>query len=126
MTHSFQTRRYPVLLCLSSDGRSRFEGGVDPAFLGDATAIVTAHILAICGGTPSAVTRAGTPPAEVKTIDYGPALSATLGGIAIAPERQKDILAALGFSVIEQGGRWQVSVPSWRRDRKGTRLNSSH
>ena len=56
----------------------RFERGVDPAFLDDATAIVTAHILAICGGTPSAVTRAGTPPAGVKTIDYDPALSATL------------------------------------------------
>lgn len=103
-------------LGLSSDARSRFERGVDPAFLDDATAIVTAHILNICGGNPSTVTRAGTPPAEVKTIDYDPALSATLGGIAIAPERQQEILAALGFSVIEQGGRWQVSVPSWRRD----------
>jgi phenylalanyl-tRNA synthetase beta chain len=103
-------------LALTSDARSRFERGVDPAFLDDATAIVTAHILAICGGTPSTVTHAGTPPAEVKTIDYDPSLSATLGGIAIAPERQKEILAALGFSVIEQGGRWQVAVPSWRRD----------
>jgi phenylalanyl-tRNA synthetase beta chain len=103
-------------LALTSDARSRFERGVDPAFLDDATAIVTAHVLAICGGTPSAVTRAGTPPAEVKTVDYDPALSATLGGIAIAPERQQEILAALGFSAIEQGGRWQVAVPSWRRD----------
>lgn len=103
-------------LALTSDARSRFERGVDPAFLDDATAIVTGHVLAICGGTASAVTRAGTPPAEVKTVDYDPALSATLGGIAIAPERQQEILAALGFSVIEQGGRWQVAVPSWRRD----------
>ena len=107
-------------LALTSDARSRFERGVDPAFLDDATAIVTAHVLAICGGTPSAVTRAGTPPAEVKTVDYDPALSATLGGIAIAPKRQKDILAALGFDVvdaaIEEGDRWQVAVPSWRRD----------
>ncbi|MHA4839097.1 phenylalanine--tRNA ligase subunit beta [Sphingopyxis sp. MSC1_008] len=107
-------------LALTSDARSRFERGVDPAFLDDATAIVTAHVLAICGGTPSAVTRAGVPPAEVKTVDYDPALSATLGGIAIAPERQKEILAALGFSVIDAanggGGRWQVAVPSWRRD----------
>jgi len=103
-------------LALTSDARSRFERGVDPAFLDDATAIVTAHVLAICGGTPSTVTRAGTPPAEVKTVDYDPALSATLGGIAIAPERQKEILGALGFSVIEQGARWQVAVPSWRRD----------
>ena len=106
-------------LGLTSDARSRFERGVDPAFLDDATAIVTAHILNICGGNPSTVTRAGTPPAEVRTIDYDPALSATLGGIAIAPERQKDILAALGFGVIEQGGRWLVSVPSWRRDMDG-------
>jgi len=103
-------------LALTSDARSRFERGVDPAFLDDATAIVTAHVLAICGGTPSAVTRAGAPPAEVKTVDYDPSLSATLGGIAIAPERQKEILAALGFSVIEQGDRWHVAVPSWRRD----------
>ncbi len=106
-------------LALTSDARSRFERGVDPAFLNDATAIVTAHVLAICGGTPSAVTRAGTPPAEVKTVDYDPTLSATLGGIAIAPERQQDILTALGFTVIEQGGRWQVAVPSWRRDIDG-------
>lgn len=103
-------------LALTSDARSRFERGVDPAFLDDATAIVTAHVLAICGGTPSAVTRAGAPPAEVKTVDYDPSLSATLGGIAISPERQKEILAALGFSVIEQGDRWHVAVPSWRRD----------
>ena len=106
-------------LALTSDARSRFERGVDPAFLDDATAIVTAHVLAICGGTPSAVTRAGTPPAEVKTVDYDPTLSATLGGIAIAPERQQDILTALGFTIIEQGGRWQVAVPSWRRDIDG-------
>src|SRR3546814_19512861 len=44
-------------LGLSSDARRRFERGVDPAFLDDATAIVTAHLLDICGGTPSAVTR---------------------------------------------------------------------
>ena len=106
-------------LGLTSDARSRFERGVDPAFLDDATAVVTAHVLAICGGTPSAVTRAGTPPAEVKTVDYDPSLSATLGGIAIAPDRQKEILTALGFTIIEQGGRWQVQVPSWRRDIDG-------
>ncbi len=103
-------------LALTSDARGRFERGVDPAFLDDATAIVTAHVLAICGGIPSAVMRAGTPPAEVKSVDYDPALSATLGGIAIEPQRQKDILAALGFGVTENAGRWQVTVPSWRRD----------
>jgi len=103
-------------LALTSDARSRFERGVDPAFLDDATAIVTGHILAICGGTPSAVTRAGTPPAATHQIDYDPDLSERLGGIAIAPERQRDILTTLGFGVVEQGSRWQIAVPSWRRD----------
>src|SRR3546814_9599677 len=51
-------------LGLASDARSRFERGVDPAFIDAATAIVTGHILAICGGTPSTVPPAGTPPGE--------------------------------------------------------------
>ncbi|MDK2761162.1 MAG: phenylalanine--tRNA ligase subunit beta [Sphingopyxis sp.] len=106
-------------LALTSDARSRFERGVDPAFLDDATAIVTAHILAICGGTPSAVVRAGTPPTDAKTVDYDPSLAASLGGIAIPADRQQAILGALGFSVTEQGDRWHVAVPSWRRDVDG-------
>jgi phenylalanyl-tRNA synthetase beta chain len=103
-------------LGLSSDARARFERGVDPAFLDDATAIVTGHILSICGGTASMVTRAGTPPVATRHIDYDPALAETLGGIAIAPNRQQAILESLGFGVTEQGGRWQVAIPSWRRD----------
>ncbi|MBA3942477.1 MAG: phenylalanine--tRNA ligase subunit beta [Sphingopyxis sp.] len=102
-------------LALTSDARARFERGVDPAFLDDATAIVTQLILDICGGTPSTMTRAGTPPAEAKTVDYDPALSATLGGIAIAPAEQRAILESLGFGVTE-GSPWRIAVPSWRRD----------
>lgn len=102
-------------LGLTSDARSRFERGVDPAFLDDATAIVTQYILDICGGAPSTVTRAGTPPAAAKTVDYDPALSATLGGIAIDPAKQRAILESLGFGV-EEASPWRVAVPSWRRD----------
>jgi phenylalanyl-tRNA synthetase beta chain len=102
-------------LALTSDARSRFERGVDPAFLGDATDIVTQLILDICGGTPSEMTRAGEPPLQVKTVDYDPTLSATLGGIAIPPAKQRTILESLGFGVTE-GDRWQIAVPSWRRD----------
>ncbi|WP_227340103.1 phenylalanine--tRNA ligase subunit beta [Sphingopyxis sp. P8] len=105
-------------LGLTSDARTRFERGVDPAFLDDGTAIVTQYVLDICGGTPSAMTRSGAPPVEAKTVDYDPALSATLGGIAIDPERQKAILEALGFGVTE-GNPWKIAVPSWRRDVDG-------
>lgn len=102
-------------LALTSDARSRFERGVDPAFLGDATEIVTRLILDICGGTPSVMTYAGEPPLEVKTVAYDPSLSASLGGIAIEPARQRAILESLGFGVTE-GSPWRIAVPSWRRD----------
>ncbi|HEX6093852.1 MAG TPA: phenylalanine--tRNA ligase subunit beta, partial [Dongiaceae bacterium] len=49
-------------LQLTSDARSRFERGVDPAFLDDGLAILTGLILDICGGEASRVTRAGQPP----------------------------------------------------------------
>lgn len=102
-------------LGLSSDARGRFERGVDPAFLDDATAIITAYILDICGGTASTMKRSGTPPLADKVISYDPNLSATLGGIAVEPARQRAILESLGFGVTE-GDTWQIAVPSWRRD----------
>ncbi|MFV0625396.1 phenylalanine--tRNA ligase subunit beta [Sphingomonas sp. ac-8] len=103
-------------LALTSDARQRFERGVDPAFLDEGLAIATRLVLALCGGTPSEVTRAGEPPVAPRAIAYDPALAETLGGLAIAPERQQDILERLSFVV---GQDWQVVVPSWRRDVDG-------
>src|SRR3546814_4858061 len=84
-------------LGLASDARSRFERGVDPAFLDAATVIVTGHILAICGGTPSTVARAGTPPVEPRSIASAPALAEPLACIAIPAERPPASLHALRF-----------------------------
>jgi phenylalanyl-tRNA synthetase beta chain len=103
-------------LGLTSDARQRFERGVDPAFLDDGLAIATKLVLDHCGGTPSGITRAGEPPLEPRTIKYDPSRAETLGGLAVAPERQKDILERLGFAV---DGDWQVTVPTWRRDIDG-------
>ncbi|MGH6614692.1 phenylalanine--tRNA ligase subunit beta [Sphingomonas sp.] len=103
-------------LGLTSDARQRFERGVDPAFLDDGIAIAARLITEICGGTASQVTRAGTPPVEARSIAYDPARAETLGGLAVAPERQKAILESLGFTVSPD---WQVGVPSWRRDVEG-------
>lgn len=105
-------------LGLTSDARTRFERGVDPAFLDDATAIISALILEHCGGTPSAVTRAGTPPLVTRTVSYDPALIETLGGMAVPAERQIAILESLGFA-ITTGSTWHIDVPSWRRDIDG-------
>ncbi|APX64781.1 phenylalanine--tRNA ligase subunit beta [Sphingomonas sp. gentR] len=103
-------------LALTSDARTRFERGVDPAFLDDGLAIATFLVLEYCGGTASGVTRAGQPPVLAKTIAYDPNLAETLGGLAIAADRQKAILESLGFTVTAD---WQVTAPSWRRDVDG-------
>ncbi|MBN2973013.1 phenylalanine--tRNA ligase subunit beta [Roseomonas aeriglobus] len=103
-------------LQLTSDARQRFERGVDPAFLDAGLAIATRLVLDICGGTPSGITRAGTPPTEPRTLSYDPTLVERLGGLTVAEERQKAILESLGFAV---AGDWTVTVPTWRRDVDG-------
>ncbi|NJM51747.1 MAG: phenylalanine--tRNA ligase subunit beta, partial [Sphingomonadales bacterium] len=104
-------------LMLTSDARTRFERGVDPAFLDDGLAIITQLIIAICGGTPSDVVRAGSPPVEPRSISFDPAHTATLGGLDVAADTQKTILESLGFAVDAD---WNVAVPSWRRDVEGS------
>jgi phenylalanyl-tRNA synthetase beta chain len=102
-------------LSLTSDARTRFERGVDPAFLDDAVAIITQLILDICGGEASEIVRAGEPPLAAKTVTYDPALCARLGGIDVAADKQAEILTSLGFKVSGAS----VIVPSWRRDIDG-------
>lgn len=103
-------------LALTSDARTRFERGVDPAFLDQGLAIATDYVLRLCGGTASGVTKAGTPPTEPRVIIHQPGRVATLGGLDVAEDRQREILERLGFAV---GDGWQVTVPSWRRDVEG-------
>ena len=103
-------------LTLTSDARTRFERGVDPAFLDEAVEIITALILDICGGEASEIVRAGTPPLDVKTLTYDPSLCDRLGGINLPHKDQQAILERLGFTVSPA---WQVTVPSWRRDVDG-------
>jgi phenylalanyl-tRNA synthetase beta chain len=102
-------------LGLTSDARSRFERGVDPAFLDDGLAILTGLILDICGGEPSEVERIGEPPVERRTIKFDYARTKALGGIEVPEPRQQEILTGLGFEV--KGT--EITVPTWRRDVEG-------
>ncbi|MCH7628877.1 MAG: phenylalanine--tRNA ligase subunit beta [Proteobacteria bacterium] len=106
-------------LALSSDARTRFERGVDPAFLDDGLALLTKLILEICGGEASEVVRAGTPPSGQKTVAYDPALAGRLGGVDVPKGEQQRILEALCFGVVDAADHWVVSVPSWRPDVDG-------
>ncbi|GMN14525.1 phenylalanine--tRNA ligase subunit beta [Altererythrobacter sp. MTPC7] len=111
-------------LGLASDARTRFERGVDPAFLDDGLAIMTSLIQRVCGGEASEVVRAGSPPAQPMTVAFEPDLVRRLGGIDVGEEEQLRILDALDFEigkkVIGDGAtRWDVTVPLRRHDVEG-------
>ena len=103
-------------LGLASDARTRFERGVDPAWLDEGLDSLTALIQRICGGEASEVVRAGSPPREPKVLRYDPALAERLGGVAIPEAEQRRILAALDFDVSAD---WQVTAPLRRHDIEG-------
>ena len=103
-------------LGLTSDARTRFERGVDPAFLDDGLALLTDLIVKTCGGTPSKAVRAGQPPVEPKVIAFDPGLTQRLGGVSVPDAEQRRILEALDFGV---GADWQVTCPPRRQDIEG-------
>jgi phenylalanyl-tRNA synthetase beta chain len=86
-------------LALASDARTRFERGVDPAFVETGLALATRMAIELAGGEASRIVRAGEPPLEVKTVEYRPARARELGGIEVSEERQAEILERLGFGV---------------------------
>jgi phenylalanyl-tRNA synthetase beta chain len=102
-------------LGLTSDARSRFERGVDPAFLDDGLAILSGLILDICGGEASAALHVGQPPIEKRSISFDFSRTKALGGIEVPQPEQVAILERLGFEVSGD----QVTVPTWRRDVEG-------
>ncbi|GAA4823039.1 phenylalanine--tRNA ligase subunit beta [Sphingosinicella ginsenosidimutans] len=105
-------------LGLASDARSRFERGVDPAFLDAGLALATQMAIDLAGGEPSQIVRAGEPPLRPRSIAYDPARCEKLAGVAVSEDRQQQILQRLGFTVTRDSP-WQVAVPSWRRDVDG-------
>ncbi|WP_156678041.1 phenylalanine--tRNA ligase subunit beta [Sphingomonas profundi] len=108
-------------LGLASDSRTRFERGVDPAFLHHGLSIATQMVLELAGGTASETITAGAPPVIERTIPFDPDLTARLGGLVVPAERQADILARLGFAVTNSadGHSLCATTPSWRRDVEG-------
>ncbi|MEQ1537739.1 MAG: phenylalanine--tRNA ligase subunit beta [Sphingorhabdus sp.] len=103
-------------LALTSDARTRFERGVDPGFMGYGIELVTSLILEICGGVASEIVKAGELPLEPRKIAFVPMLTVTLGGVSVDDDTQRAILTRLGFTV---DLKWNVTVPTWRRDIDG-------
>ena len=111
-----QIARTGQKLLLTSDARTRFERGVDPAFLDEGLAIATRLVIDHCGGTPSPVVRSGEPPLAERRVPFLPERAASLGGIEVAEAEQVAILERLGFRL--DGG--EAVVPTWRRDVDGS------
>jgi len=103
-------------LGLASDARTRFERGVDPAFLDTGLDLLTGLIVELAGGTASEVVRAGSPPAEPKVLAFDTGLTKRLGGIDVSGDEQRRILESLDFSV---DGEWNVTCPLRRHDIEG-------
>jgi len=99
-----------------SDARYRFERGLDPAFVLDGMEAATKMILDLCGGEASAPVIAGAIPDTTRSYTLRSTRVATLGGLEVAPARQKEILETLGFKVSAKGGDFDVMPPSWRAD----------
>jgi phenylalanyl-tRNA synthetase beta chain len=76
-------------------------------------------ILELCGGEASTVAQAGSAPDWRRTITFHPSRVASLGGVGVTPERQQEILGALGFAAEISGPAFVVTPPSWRADIEG-------
>ena len=110
---------------INTDARARFERGVDPAKMAVAIETATAMILELCGGEASEPAISGRFPKDGypetdHIVRYRPKRLRTLGGIEASPERQREVLASLGFETLSaEGSEWQVKVPTWRPDIDG-------
>jgi phenylalanyl-tRNA synthetase beta chain len=106
-------------LGIASDARARFERGVDPAFVAPGLDLAAAMVRDLVGGRITAVATAGAVPDAARAVRFDPALVAGLGGLSVPEDRQRDILARLGFGVATGDAPWEVAIPSWRRDVDG-------
>ncbi|MEC8664505.1 MAG: phenylalanine--tRNA ligase subunit beta, partial [Pseudomonadota bacterium] len=102
-------------LQIVSDARYRFERGVDPAFLPEATEIATQMILDLCGGEASNVVSTGVEPEWKRSIEYNPEDVDNLIGLHVPEKEQRHILSVLGFELESH----TATPPSWRGDVEG-------
>lgn len=106
-------------LGILSDARYRFERGVDSEFVATGAEIGTRMILDLCGGEASDLVIAGKAPDTARSYHLRSDRVETLGGIKVAADEQRRILADLGFVVTEASGGFDCAVPSWRPDVHG-------
>ncbi len=99
-----------------SDARYRFERTVDSQSADWGVDVATRMVLDLCGGEVSQVTSAGSIPSDKRVIELRPERIEDLCGVAVAKDKQIEILSILGFEVSEEGDLISAVVPTWRSD----------
>jgi phenylalanyl-tRNA synthetase beta chain len=103
---------------INSDAQYRFARTVDTGSVVPGVELATKLILELCGGEPSEIVIAGTAPAAPTGFAFEPDYVEQLSGLAVTPERTRQILSDLGFD-IQLGSPWTVTPPTFRRDVAG-------
>ena len=106
-------------LGLVSDARSRFERGVDPAFLEAGLELATAMAIELAGGEPSQIVRAGTPPTAGQASSTTIRRAARGSPASRCPRTGSRTSSSGSASPSTRDDVWRVAVPSWRRDVDG-------
>jgi len=104
-------------LGLRSEASARFEKGLAPEQCMHAQALATRLMIELCGASVAPGTiDVGEPPAAAQPIPLRSERVRGILGVEVTPERQREILTALDFTVSGGGGELQVSVPAERRN----------
>ena len=132
---------------VSTDARSRFERGIDPALMSVAIEAAAQMILELCGGEASEPVISGNFPADGypnadHVVTYRPSRLAGLAGLDLPIDQQRAILGRLEFlprnvddpagwlsedsrlaakKAVDAAGEecWAIGAPTWRPDIDG-------
>ena len=111
------TRLTSRKLALMSESNCRFERGVDPVGIDEASLRACLLILELGGGElADGMVDVWAEPFQPSTVSMRPQRCSDLLGVDIAVERQVEILARLGLSPVPQDERIVCTVPSYRAD----------
>jgi phenylalanyl-tRNA synthetase beta chain len=104
-------------LGLRSEASGRFEKGLQPEQCMHAQAVAARLMVECCGARPLAGTiDIGPEPPELAVLRLRESRVQAILGVAIAAERQAEILGALDFASVAVDGGLDVTVPALRRD----------
>ncbi|MHB8531841.1 MAG: phenylalanine--tRNA ligase subunit beta [Solirubrobacteraceae bacterium] len=104
-------------LGLRSEASSRFEKQLQPEQAMHAQALAAALMAELCGATLAGATiDLGEPPPPLRVLTLREQRVASILGVPVARERQREILTALDFGAVQMADGLEVRVPALRRD----------